>query len=194
MTTAAQPRASQEYVLRLADTSLILGQQLTGWIGHSPALEEDLGLANISLDLVGQARLLLTYAAELEGRGRSEDDLAFLREYRLIVPSVLDFVDEAFHCDALQFRGTRPPERASLQLQKPVSIGKPYLVDASSSVILPLAPLVAFAGCPVCRDKELFGYESAGDRTAYVSYQRGHRLEVDDRSVQKLADTIMPGA
>ena len=74
------PRAAPEYVLRLADTSLVLGQQLTAWIGHSPALEEDLGLANISLDLVGQARLLLTYAAELEGRGRSEDDLAFLRD------------------------------------------------------------------------------------------------------------------
>ena len=89
MTAAAAfgPRAAQEYVLRLADTSLILGQQLTGWIGHSPALEEDLGLANISLDLVGQARLLLAYAAELEGRGRTEDDLAFLRdpaEYRCV--------------------------------------------------------------------------------------------------------------
>jgi ring-1,2-phenylacetyl-CoA epoxidase subunit PaaC len=68
------------YVLRLADTSLVLGQRLAEWVGHAPALEEDLGLANISLDLVGQARLLLTYAGELEGRGRTEDDLAFLRE------------------------------------------------------------------------------------------------------------------
>ena len=74
------PEARLGYVMRLADTSLILGQQLTGWIGHAPALEEDLGLANISLDLIGQARLLLNYAAELEGRGRTEDDLAFLRE------------------------------------------------------------------------------------------------------------------
>ena len=58
------------YVLRLADTSLVLGQRLAEWIGHAPALEEDLGLANLSLDLIGQARLLLTYAGELEGRGR----------------------------------------------------------------------------------------------------------------------------
>lgn len=72
--------ARSEYVLRLADSALILGQQLTGWIGHAPALEEDLGLANVSLDLIGRARLLLAYAAELEGRGRSEDDLAFLRD------------------------------------------------------------------------------------------------------------------
>jgi ring-1,2-phenylacetyl-CoA epoxidase subunit PaaC len=68
------------YVLRLADTSLVLGQRLGEWVGHSPALEEDLGLANISLDLIGQARLLLTYAGELEGRGRTEDGLAMSRD------------------------------------------------------------------------------------------------------------------
>jgi ring-1,2-phenylacetyl-CoA epoxidase subunit PaaC len=67
------------YVLRLADTSLILSQRLGEWIGHSPALEEDLGLANTALDLLGQARLLLTYAGELEGLGRDEDALAFFR-------------------------------------------------------------------------------------------------------------------
>lgn len=68
------------YVLRLADTSLILGQRLGEWVGHAPALEEDLGLANLALDLIGQARLLLTYAGELEGLGRDEDALAFLRD------------------------------------------------------------------------------------------------------------------
>jgi ring-1,2-phenylacetyl-CoA epoxidase subunit PaaC len=69
-----------QYVLRLADTCLVLGQRLGEWVGHSPALEEDLGLANISLDLIGQARLLLTYAGELEGHGRGEDDLAMSRD------------------------------------------------------------------------------------------------------------------
>jgi len=68
------------FVLRLADTSLVLAQRLGEWVGHAPALEEDLGLANISLDLLGQARFLLTYAGEIEGRGRSEDDLAFMRD------------------------------------------------------------------------------------------------------------------
>jgi ring-1,2-phenylacetyl-CoA epoxidase subunit PaaC len=67
------------YLLRLADTSLVLGQRLGEWVGHAPALEEDLGLANLSLDLIGQARLLLSYAGEVEGRGRDEDALAFLR-------------------------------------------------------------------------------------------------------------------
>ena len=74
-------RAAQlRYVLRLADTSLVLGQRLGEWVGHAPQLEEDLGLANLALDLIGQARLLLTYAGELEGRGRDEDALAFHRE------------------------------------------------------------------------------------------------------------------
>jgi len=67
------------YVLRLADSSLVLAQRLGEWVGHAPALEEDLGLANVSLDLLGQARLLLAHAGELEGKGRSEDDLAYLR-------------------------------------------------------------------------------------------------------------------
>lgn len=68
------------YLLRLGDTSLILGQRLGEWVGHAPALEEDLGLGNLALDLIGQARLLLSYAGEVEGRGRDEDALAFLRD------------------------------------------------------------------------------------------------------------------
>lgn len=76
--TNATPLLS--YLLRLGDTSLVLGQRLGEWIGHAPALEEDLGLANLALDLVGQARLLLTYAAEVEGKGRDEDALAFFRD------------------------------------------------------------------------------------------------------------------
>lgn len=73
-------QAHFDYLLRLGDTSLVLAQQLGEWVGHAPALEEDLGLANIALDLLGQARLLLSYAGELEGCGRSEDALAFLRD------------------------------------------------------------------------------------------------------------------
>jgi ring-1,2-phenylacetyl-CoA epoxidase subunit PaaC len=76
----AQQQAHFRYVLRLGDTSLVLGQRLGEWAGHAPALEEDLGLANLALDLIGQARLLLTYAGEIEGRGRDEDALAFLRD------------------------------------------------------------------------------------------------------------------
>ena len=77
---SADAAARVRYVLRLADASLVLAQRLGEWIGHAPALEEDLGLANVALDLMGQARLLLGYAGELEGRGRDEDALAFLRD------------------------------------------------------------------------------------------------------------------
>jgi len=77
--------AHLEYVLRLADSALILGQRLSEWCGHAPVLEEELALANIALDLIGQSRLLLTHEGGVEGARRDEDQLAFLRaerEYR----------------------------------------------------------------------------------------------------------------
>ncbi len=63
----------------MGDNALILGQRLSEWCGHGPVLEQDIAITNIALDQVGQARSWLQYAAELEGRGRSEDDLAYLR-------------------------------------------------------------------------------------------------------------------
>lgn len=74
-----------QYLLRLGDDSLILGQRLSEWCGHSPTIEVDLSLSNLGLDLIGQATLLLGYAGEVEGKGRDADRLAF-------------------HRDALQFR------------------------------------------------------------------------------------------
>ena len=71
-----------QYVLRIGDTCLILGQRLGEWCGHAPVLEEDIAMANMALDLIGQARALLTRAGELEGRGHDEDQLAFLRDER----------------------------------------------------------------------------------------------------------------
>ena len=68
-----------ETVLRLADDQLILGHRLSEWCGHAPMLEEDLAMPNIALDLIGQARALYKYAAQVEGKGRTEDDLAYLR-------------------------------------------------------------------------------------------------------------------
>ncbi len=71
-----------EYCLRLGDTSLILGQRVSEWCGHAPILEEDIAMSNISLDLIGQARIILTYAGQVEDKGRTEDDLAYLRDAR----------------------------------------------------------------------------------------------------------------
>jgi ring-1,2-phenylacetyl-CoA epoxidase subunit PaaC len=88
--------AQLDYVLRVADTSLILGQRISEWCGHGPVIEEDIALANVALDLIGQARMLLSYAATLEGRGRDEDELAFLRaehEFRNLAIVELPNVD-----------------------------------------------------------------------------------------------------
>ncbi len=69
-----------QYTLRLADTALILGHRLSEWVGHSPVIEEDLAFGNMGLDLIGQARSLYSYAGEVEGKGRDEDALAYLRD------------------------------------------------------------------------------------------------------------------
>ena len=71
-----------QYLLRLGDTCLIQGQRLAEWCGHGPVLEEDIALTNMALDLVGQARALLTRAGQADGQGYDEDQLAFLREER----------------------------------------------------------------------------------------------------------------
>jgi ring-1,2-phenylacetyl-CoA epoxidase subunit PaaC len=105
-----------EYVLRLGDNALVLGQRLAEWLGHAPVLEEDIASANISLDLVGQARLWLTHAGKIEGAGRDEDRLAYHRdqhEFRnfvlLELPNddyastiVRRFLFDAWHCLALE--------------------------------------------------------------------------------------------
>ncbi len=67
------------YTLRLGDNALVLGQRMLELVAASPELEEELANANLALDYIGQARLYYSYAAEREGQGRSEDDLAFLR-------------------------------------------------------------------------------------------------------------------
>jgi ring-1,2-phenylacetyl-CoA epoxidase subunit PaaC len=75
-----EPRV--QYLLRIGDTALILAQRLSEWTGHAPVIEEDIALSNIALDLVGQARAVLTHAGAVEGAGHDEDQLAFLREER----------------------------------------------------------------------------------------------------------------
>ena len=69
-----------KFVLALADDALILGHRLSEWSGKAPMLEEDIALSNLALDLIGQARLFYAYAGEIEGHGRGEDALAYLRD------------------------------------------------------------------------------------------------------------------
>ncbi|MFG1346226.1 1,2-phenylacetyl-CoA epoxidase subunit PaaC [Xanthobacter autotrophicus DSM 431] len=70
------------YLLRRADDALVLGHRLSEWCGHAPIMEEEMALANTGLDLIGQARALYAYAAEVEAAGRTEDDYAYLRNER----------------------------------------------------------------------------------------------------------------
>ena len=72
--------AKIQYLLRQGDNALILSQQLSQLCGKGPALEEDMALTNVALDLLGQTRMWLTYAGELEGKGRDEDRLAYHRD------------------------------------------------------------------------------------------------------------------
>jgi ring-1,2-phenylacetyl-CoA epoxidase subunit PaaC len=101
----AAPRATPianplfEYLLRLGDDRLVLGHRLSEWCGHGPILEEDIALANISLDLIGHATSLLRLAGEVEGQGRNEDALAYFRdavEYRNALMLELPRGDFAF--------------------------------------------------------------------------------------------------
>jgi ring-1,2-phenylacetyl-CoA epoxidase subunit PaaC len=72
--------ASVDYLLHLADNAVVLGQRNSAWCGHGPILEEDIAMANISLDLIGQARLLYQLAAQRMGGGATEDTLAYFRD------------------------------------------------------------------------------------------------------------------
>jgi ring-1,2-phenylacetyl-CoA epoxidase subunit PaaC len=76
---SVESEARLEYVLRIADSSLILGHRLSEWCGHGPVLEEDIALTNVALDLIGQARSLYAYAGALESNSRGEDQFAFER-------------------------------------------------------------------------------------------------------------------
>lgn len=77
---AVDQAALFEFLTRMGDNTLILGHRLSEWCGHAPALEEDIALANIALDLIGQTQLWLGLAGEVEDKGRSADNLAFLRD------------------------------------------------------------------------------------------------------------------
>ncbi|HRE75111.1 MAG TPA: phenylacetate-CoA oxygenase subunit PaaC [Flavobacteriales bacterium] len=84
-----QQEALYQYTLRLGDNALILGHRLSEWTSKAPLLEEDLALGNLALDLLGQANSLLEYAGKTEGKGRSQDDLAYKRAEREFLNNLL---------------------------------------------------------------------------------------------------------
>jgi ring-1,2-phenylacetyl-CoA epoxidase subunit PaaC len=107
--TVKNPSVAVEYLLRLADDRLILGHRLSEWCGHAPVLEEDIALANIALDCIGQAGNIYSTAAQLEGKNRTADGLVYFRdavEFRnilLVEQPNRDFAHtmvRQFFCDA----------------------------------------------------------------------------------------------
>ena len=138
-----------DYLLQLADTSLVLGHRLSEWCGHGPVLEQDLALANIALDLLGEARSYYQYAAELAGEGRTEDDLAYLRsavEYRnpLLVEQpngdfahtvVRQFLFDNFHYHLLKALQASPDARLAAIAEKSVKEAAYHLKWSSEWVI-----------------------------------------------------------
>ena len=104
-----------DFLLRLADDRLVLGHRLSEWCGHAPILEEDIALANIALDLIGQASMLLKLAGEVEGKGRNEDTLAYFR-------------------DAIEFRNVQLVELPNGDFA--VTIVRQFLFDAWDVLVL----------------------------------------------------------
>jgi ring-1,2-phenylacetyl-CoA epoxidase subunit PaaC len=99
MSDPAAKRDLVDYATALGDDALVLGQRLAEWCRNAPFLEEDLALANVALDYLGRARMFYGYAVDLEGTGRTEDDLAFLRDcraYRNLLIAELPRGDFAF--------------------------------------------------------------------------------------------------
>ena len=93
---AATRAALFQYLLRLGDDRLVLGHRLSEWCGHAPILEEDIALANIALDLIGQATLFLRLAGEVEGKGRGEAVSIWVVPSRLITASTPEDVGPFF--------------------------------------------------------------------------------------------------
>lgn len=138
-----------DYLLQLADTSLVLGHRLSEWCGHGPVLEQDLAMANIALDLLGEARSYYQYAAELEGQGRTEDDLAYLRsavEYRnpLLVEQpnqdfahtvVRQFLFDNFHYHLLKELQASPDAQLAAIAEKSVKEAAYHLKWSSEWII-----------------------------------------------------------
>jgi len=135
--------------LRAGDNGLVLGQQLAALIGHAPVLEEELGLANVALDLLGQARMWLSYAAEVEGKRRTEDDLAFFRsanEFRnaLLVEMpngsfadtiVRQYLFDAWHVLALAAWSQASDERVAAIAEKALREARYHVVRSGDWVV-----------------------------------------------------------
>ncbi len=143
------PDALFEYLLRLGDNTLVLGHRISEWCGKAPILEEDIALANTALDLMGQTQLWLGLAAEVESKGRSADDLAFLRDvwdFRNVLmverPNgdfghtiMRQFLFDAFHLPLLDGLQNSSDQRVAEIAEKSVKEASYHLERSADTVI-----------------------------------------------------------
>ena len=138
-----------QYLLRLGDNTLVLAQQVAAWAGHAPVLEEDIAVANTSLDLIGQTMMWLDYAGEVEGRGRDRDQLAYLRDARDFRNALLveqangdfgrtlmrQFLFDAWHVPMLELLSNSDDPRIAEIAAKSIKEASYHLTRSSDLVI-----------------------------------------------------------
>lgn len=146
-----QNEALFRFLLRMGDSTLILGHRVSEWCGHGPMLEEDIAMANIALDLIGQTQLWLGLAAEVENKGRSADDLAYLRDafdfHNLLLVErpnqdfahtlMRQFLFDGWHKGMLTGLADSPNDRVSAIAQKSVKEVS-YHLDRSRDLVIRL--------------------------------------------------------
>ena len=169
----AEPGALLEYLLRLGDNCLILGHRLSEWCGHAPVLEEDIALANVALDLIGQAKLWLGLAGEVEGKGRDADRLAFLR-------------------DAREFRNLLLVEQKNGDFA--VTMGRQFLFDAWHYLVLRELGRSADARIAEIAAKAVKEVAYHLERSRDWVVRLGDGTEESRRRMQRAVDTLWPYA
>ncbi|MDJ0824050.1 MAG: phenylacetate-CoA oxygenase subunit PaaC [Rhodobacter sp.] len=166
-----QQEALFEFLLRLGDTTLILGHRVSEWCGHGPVLEEDIALANTALDLIGQTQLWLGLAAEVEGKGRTADDLAY-------------------HRDAWDFRNLLIAERPNGDFGH--TIMRQFLYDAWSSLILFRLSGSTDPGIAAIAQKAGKEVTYHLERSADLCIRLGDGTEESHRRMQDALDALWP--
>ena len=151
MASATHQAALFEWLLRMGDNALILGHRVSEWCGHGPALEEDIALANQALDLIGQCQLWLGLAGEVEGKGRSTDALAYLRDAGAFRNLLLverpngdfghtvmrQFLFDAFHVELLEaLKASTEPRVAEIAAKAAKEAA--YHLDRSAALVIAL--------------------------------------------------------
>ncbi|MGH7070853.1 MAG: 1,2-phenylacetyl-CoA epoxidase subunit PaaC [Acetobacteraceae bacterium] len=160
-----------EYLLRLGDNCLILGHRVSEWCGHGPVLEEDLALANVALDLIGQARLWLSLAGDAESAGRDADKLAYLR-------------------DAREFRNLLLVEQKNGDFA--MTIGRQFLFDAWHHLLLGELRRCTEAQIAEIADKAIKEVTYHLERSGDWVIRLGDGTEESRRRMQKAIDLLWP--